>query len=185
MLLAAMGTACGGGAGTTLAERRRPSVRGRTVAPPPNPSLAFAAPAVIDRGDDYAAIAGSLMLYGRWLEWHHLDPALVPRAYQRGSPPERVVSKDVHEMRRIGAHVVEVDGAPLELTVISVTPNVVSLRMTEHLAHREAVAADGSILARDRARTEQYLISIARAHGEAPWRVNVAERMHAKVEVQL
>jgi hypothetical protein len=89
------------------------------------------------------------------------------------------------EGRRAGAHVVEVDSAPMELAVISVTRNVVSLRLTEHLARREAIAADGRVLRRDRARTELHTISIARSKPTAPWRVNLDEPARPNVEVQL
>jgi hypothetical protein len=142
-------------------------------------------PSIIDRGDDFVAVAGSLVLYVRWLEWHHPDPALVPRAYQLGSPPERVASKHVRELRRIGAHIVEVDAAPFELTIISVTENVVSLRLTERLSHRELIAANGRVLARDKERVEQYTVSIARSNDATPWRVHLVERRSPKIEVQL
>ena len=38
------------------------------------------APIIEDRGADPIAIARSLLDYGRWLEWHHPDAALVARA---------------------------------------------------------------------------------------------------------
>lgn len=154
MLLASMGTACGGGAGTN-------SAAGRSTAPRSAPAsttttATTAARKVIDRGDDYVAIARSLLLFDRWFE-----------------------------RRRTGAHVVEVDRAPMDLAVISVMRNVVSLRVTEHLARREAIAADGRILARDRARNELHMISIARSTSAAAWRVNLNEPMRAIAEVQL
>ena len=140
---------------------------------------------MIDRGSDFVAVASSLVLYVRWLEWHHADPALVKRAYQLASPPERVASKHVTELRRIGAHIVEADAAPFEFTIISVTENVVSLLLTEHLSHRELIASSGRVLARDKARIERYTVSIARANDAAPWRVNLVERKSPRIEVQL
>lgn len=157
MLLAAMGTACGGGAGTN--SMLRDSTAHRSAGPSTTTTstiVAMPAPKVIDRGNDFVAVARSLLLFDRWVEG-----------------------------RRTGAHVVEVDSAPFELTVHSERRNVVTLLLTEHLAHREAIAADGSILARDATRTEQYVISIARANEKSPWRVNLVERVHAKTEVQL
>jgi hypothetical protein len=183
MLLAAMGTACGGGAGTPS------TVEHSTGRPGPSTTTArvrlLSQPNVIDRGDDFAAIAGSLVLFVRWLEWHNPDPALVERAYQPGSPPERVASERVTELRRTGAHIVEADCAPFDLAIISVKPNVVSLRLTEHLSHRELVDSNGRVLARDGARTEHYVVSIARWNAEAPWRVNLVERRSPRIEVQL
>ena len=191
MLLAAMGTACGGGAGTHSTVERTTRHPGgpastRAVALPSKLAAQLVAqPNVIDRGNDFVTVASSLVLFVRWLEWHHADPALVERAYQPGSPPERVASEHVKALLRTGEHIVEADGAPFELSVISVKENVVSLRLTEHLSHRERVAASGRVLARDGARTEHYVISIARSNHAAPWRVNLVERRSPKIEVQL
>lgn len=187
MLLAAMGTACGGGAGTSslgstvadpIAQRSAPATATTTA-------VALAQPKVVDHGDDLVAIASSLVLFGRWMEWHNPDPKLVARVYDVGSPAERVVSKYVTEMHRTGAHVVEVDDAPFELTVFSRTRSVVSLLLTEHLAHREAMAAGGRVLARDPKRIEQYVISLVRRHSGAAWRMNRFELRHRRFEVQL
>jgi len=183
MLLAAMGTACGGGAGT------HSTVEHSTGRPSPPSTTTrvtlLAQPTVIDRGDDFAAIAGSLVLFVRWLEWHNPDAALVARAYQLGSSPERVASEHVRELRRTGAHIVEADRAPFDFAIISVKPNVVSLGLTEHLSHRELVSSSGRVLARDGARTEHYVVSIARWNADAPWRVNLVARRLPKIEVQL
>jgi hypothetical protein len=190
ILLAAMGTACGGGTGTSssgstvvgpTARRSAPATSTTTA----TTTAALAPPKVVDHGDDSVAIASSLLLFGRWMKWHDPDPKLVARVYDVGSPAERVVSKDVTEMHRIGAHVVEVDDAPFELTVYSKTRNVVSLLLTEHLAHREAVAADGRVLARDPKRIEQHVISLVRPRSGAAWRMNRFELRHARFEVQL
>ena len=186
MLLAATGAACGGGATeNSTARSSAPEPSGANARSTSKPAVHRAPPPVIDRGTDFVGITRSLVLYVRWLEWHHPDPSLVERVYQLGSPAERVASKHVTELRRIGAHIVEADTAPFELAVISVTPNVVSLRLTEHLSHRELIAASGRVLARDRARVEQYTVSIARANGAAPWRVNLVERKSPRIEVQL
>ena len=144
-----------------------------------------APPKVVDHGDDFVGIVTSLVLFARWMEWHNPDPALVARVFDIGSPAERVASKRVAEMHRVGAHVVEVDDAPFELTVSSTTRNAVSLRLTEHLAHREAVASGGRVLARDPKRIERYVISLVRSHSGAAWRVNLFELQHPRIEVQL
>ena len=125
------------------------------------------------------------MLYGRWLAWHHPDPALVARAYQVGSPPGRVVSRYLTGLRRIGSHIVEVDREPLQLAIISTTPNAVSFRLTEHLAHRELIAASGRVVEHDAPATEHYVISIMRFASDRPWRLNLVEKQRPKLEVQL
>ena len=142
-------------------------------------------PSVIDRGIDVAAVARSLLEYGRWIKWYDPDPALVARAYQPGSPPELITSKYVRELRRIGAHIVEVDRAPFEFEIISLLPNVVSFRLTEHLAHRELISASGKVLERDPQRSEQYVISMMRASVGEPWRLNLVELRNRRIEVQL
>jgi hypothetical protein len=188
MLLAAMGTACGGGAGTSSIDSTAASSSAHRSAPgttTTKTTAMVAPPKVVDHGDDFVAIASSLVLFGRWMEWHNPDPALVARVYDVGSPAERVASKYVVEMHRVGAHVVEVDDAPFEITVSSQTRNAVSLRLTEHLARREAVAAGGRVLARDPKRIERYVISLVRRHSGAAWRMNLFERQHRKIEVQL
>ena len=178
-----MGTACGGGAGTHSTVEHS---TGRNSAPSSTTRVSLRSqPNVIDRGDDFVAVASSLVLFVRWLEWRNPDPALVERAYQLGSPPGRVAAEHVTELRRTGAHIVEADRAPFDLAIISVKPNVVSLRLTEYLSHRELVNSSGRVLARDGARTEHYLVSIARWNADAPWRVNLVERRSPKIEVQL
>jgi hypothetical protein len=162
-----------------------PEPRRSIAFPSSKPAVDLARPLVIDRGSDFVAVASSLVLFVRWLEWHHPDPALVKRAYQLGSPPERVASKHVTELRRTGAHIVEADAAPFEFTIISVTENVVSLRLTEHLSRRELIASSGRVIARDKARIERYTVSIARSNDAAPWRVNLVERKSPRIEVQL
>jgi hypothetical protein len=159
-----------------------PTTRLRDTAPSGDGS---AAPKVVDRGAGSVAIARSLLLYGRWLEWHDPDPALVQRAYAAGSPPARVVDHDVVMLRRTGRRLIEVDRAPLDLTIISATPNVVSFRLTEQLAHRELVDANGRVIGRNPATTEHYLISIMRFAPDAPWRVNLVQLQGPKIEVQL
>ena len=73
MLLAAMGTACGGGATHHSTSPVITAVHRVASAP----VKAVAPPAIIDRGGDHVAIARSLLLFGRWLEWHPPDPASV------------------------------------------------------------------------------------------------------------
>jgi hypothetical protein len=181
-----MGAACGGGAtGNSTVTSSAPELKRSSALPSSKPVVGLAPPEVIDGGSDFAAVASSLVRFVRWLEWHHPDPALVRRAYQLGSPPERVASKHVAELRRTGAHIVEADAAPFEFRIISVTENVVSLRLTEHLSHRELIASTGRVLARDKARIEQYTVSIARSNGTSPWRVNFVERKPPRIEVQL
>lgn len=155
--------------------RTAPVIRTRRI-PQPN---------VVDRGSDFVAVARSLVLFSRWIGSTNPDPALVGRVFQSGTPAERSASSQARELRRDGERIVVVDRVPLELAVISITPNVVSLSVTEHLAHRELVAADGRILDSIPARTEHLVVSIMRASSEFPWRVNLFDWAAPKIEVQL
>jgi hypothetical protein len=198
VLVVAIGTACGGGGGVQPAahERvsptRRPAASGSVRAPSTRvqpvgvePPRVLPAPNVIDRGTDYAAIAGSLLVFGRWLEGRNPDPALVERAYQLDSPPGRFVASQLEGLRRIGARVVEVDRKPFRFTTTSITGNVVTLRLTEYLAHRDLVDAHGRVLQRDPTRTEYYEVSIRRTTAATAWRLNVVDARPADIEVQL
>ena len=60
-----------------------------------------------------------------------------------------------------------------------------SVRLTEHLAHRDVVDATGRLVDRQSAATEHYRASIVRSYAGAPWRVNLVERDGPRIEVQL
>ena len=194
----AIGTACGGGGGVKPAahdrtsQTRRPAAPGAVPAPSTSarpvraePPRALPAPIVIDHGTDYPAIAGSLLVFGRWLEGRNPDPALVERAYQLDSAPGRFVASQLEGLRRVGARVVEVDRRPFRFTTTSITGNVVTLRLTEYLAHRELVDAHGRVLRRDPTRTEYYEVSIRRTTAAAAWLLNMVDARPADIEVQL
>jgi hypothetical protein len=196
LLVALLGTACSGGGETKSTAIA--SVPGATVAavapgdsrPAPThgsttTTTIAAAPLVIDRGRDVGEVARSLLRYGRFLEWHRPEAALVDRAYETGGPLARLIAKQVATLRRNRWHIVEVDSAPFELATVSRLPNVVTFRMTEHLAHREVLAADGRVVAHDGARTEHYAVTIMRFASDQPWRLALVDRRTADVEVQL
>lgn len=188
MLLAAfgatMGVACGGGGGVHSAARPRAPQARNSVAPAALAWPVLPKPTVIDRGSDFVAISGSLLRFGRWLAYEP-DPALVERAYELDSAVGRVVSRNLETMHRTGERIAQVDRKPSELDVTAVTRNVVTLRLTEYLAHRELVDASGRVEERDETRTELYNVSIRRTSDQAPWRLNLVERQGPKIEVQL
>jgi hypothetical protein len=186
MLVALTGSACSGGEEQSRQRARRAT---RAVhanrAVPATTADAVAPPRVVDRGADHVAIARSLVEYGRWLEWHHPDPALVERAYAPAGTLGRNMQAAVAEMRRTSEHVVEVDAAPLAFVVLSERPNVVSFRLTERLAHRERVDGAKRVLQHAGPGVEHYVVSIMRFGPEAPWRLNFVEREGPPIEVQL
>ena len=194
MLVAALGTACGGGGAENKdvhprATEPRPAVAARsrsaTSATRLPASRAEAPPAVVDHGEDVRAITLSLLDFGRWLEWHRPEPALVELAYARGSELARGIATVVARLRRTGEHIVEVDTDPYELRVVSRHANVVSWRVTEHRARRELVTADGHVLLHVGPGTVEYVVMIVRAAVSAPWRLLVTERTGPLIEVQL
>ncbi len=206
LLVTALGTACGGG-GTNkdvhprATEPRRgtaprpesittaPAVTGMT-GPPSVVSAGFgfddvSPPRVVDRGRDLFAIAGSLLLYGRWLDQHRPDPVLTTHAYLVGSSMARDVAADLARSRRARVRVVEVDDRPFQFRTLSALANVFSLELTEHLAQRERVSLQGRVLDRVGRATESYLIVVKRFGPGFPWRLMDVERKGRPIEVQL
>jgi hypothetical protein len=201
--LVALGAACGGGPQHQVAAQPRALPTITSVAPsvaPPLPASASAitphprsnapidrtpAPVIVDRGTDHVAIADSLIKYGRWLEWHHPDAALVPRAYARGSKLARTISADVAQMIRAQVRITEVDSAPMRYVVLSRLPNVVSFRQTEQLERRDLVDVRGRVVQHFGAATEHYIVSIMRFGPNSPWRLNDVDYQRPPVEVQL
>ena len=153
----------------------------------PAPGLADGVPAprVTEAGDDRVAIARSLVEYGRWLEWHDPDPALVDHAYAPDSALANSMTKAIVELRSRRERIQEVDRSPLEFEVVSALPNAVSFRLTEHLARLDLVSATGGLVDHVGARTERYIVIIMRFRADAPWRLLVVERRRLPVEVQL
>jgi hypothetical protein len=172
-------TACGNATGGDRATR--------TVARPdlPMSSSVTSPAAVTDRGRDYAGIARSLLLYGRRLEVRCPDATLVDRAYAWGSELERSMVAVCHAMHREHRYIVEVDRAPLHLTVVSVRGNAVSFRLVEQLDHRELVDRRGRVLERVGPATETYAVSIMRFTARDPWRLDDVHRVGPRFEVRL
>ena len=159
------------------------------TAPPRGAATGFAdgvpSPAVVDRGGAHVAIAQSLAEYGRWLEWHDPDPALVDRAYAPNSALARNMKRHLGELRGVRRRVQEVDGAPLDFEVVSRLANVVSFRVTEHLLRRAVVDAEGRTFDHAGSATEHYLVLIGRFSRDAPWRLVVVQPQIPPIEVQL
>jgi hypothetical protein len=169
-------------AGSTTSTAPRPNRPRPTIS---STSDGVAPPSVLDRGTDHVAIARSLALYGRWLEWHDPDPRLVDRAYAPGSAFARDMSRTVTEMTRLRERIEEVDRAPLGFVVVSERANVVSFRLTEQLASRDLVRVDGRPLRHAGPATEHYVVIVTRVAADAPWRLLVIERQSPPIEVQL
>ena len=140
---------------------------------------------VVDRGANDVEVARSLLLFGRWLEAEHPDPALVDRAFAWGGDLARRVGADVATLERTGRRIVEVDRAPFEFVVVSRLSNVVSFRVTEHLDHRDLVDARGRVLDHVGPATERYVVLIHRFSPEDPWRLGTVNRLPPDVEVVL
>jgi hypothetical protein len=208
VLVFALGAACGGGGGEKTTGRARAAGRGRvttarpgstttTTTTPTTPSTdtgkpvarpasdGVSPPAVVDRGTDSVAVARSLAEYGRWLEWHDPDPALVDRAYTSGSELANNMVRTVVEMRRVRKRVQEVDRAPLDFVVVSELANVVSFRVTERLARRDVVDLAGHTLRHAGPAIERYVVIMMRPETDAAWRLLTVERRGPPIEVRL
>ena len=135
VLVAVLCAACGGGGETRQRSRHAPrrramrsSARAQPISTPAAPATTttttaaprrapgFAdgvpAPHVVDRGRDYVAIARSLVAYGRWLEWHDPDPALVDARTQQLSDLAQGMARPSCELHSRREHIEEVDAAP-------------------------------------------------------------------------
>jgi hypothetical protein len=185
--------ACGGGGASSSVSRAAPRATRPTVtvtAPTtttsiPTSTTVVAIPTVVDRGADDIEVVRSLLLFGRWLEAEHPDPALVDRAFAWGGDLSRSVGRDVATLERTGRRIIEVDAAPLEFVVVSRLANVVSFRVTEHLDHRDLVDARGRVLDRIGPATEHYVVLIHRFSPDEPWRLGTIDRLPPNVEVEL
>ncbi len=201
MLVFALGAACGGGGGEKTTGRARAAERGRVTTARPGSTTTpstdtgkpvarpasdgVSPPAVVDRGTDSVAVARSLAEYGRWLEWHDPDPALVDRAYTSGSELANNMVRTVVEMRRVRKRVQEVDRAPLDFVVVSELANVVSFRVTERLARRDVVDLAGHTLRHAGPAIERYVVIMMRPETDAAWRLLTVERRGPPIEVRL
>jgi len=191
--LLVMPAACGGGGASSRESRAAPRATRPTVTAStptsttsiPTTTTVVAIPTVVDRGADDIEVVRSLLLFGRWLEAEHPDPALVDRAFAWGGDLSRSVGTDVATLERTGRRIIEVDTAPLEFVVVSRLPNVVSFRVTEHLDHRDLVDAHGRVLDHVDAATEHYVVLIHRFSPDEPWRLGTIDRLPPDVEVQL
>ena len=106
VLVVALGTACGGGGGENRTDVPRAvphdvgvprSVSTTSIFPYASASAdsdGVPPPVVVERGTDGAAIARSLLEYGRWLARHDPDPALVENGVRAGSVLARNVARD-------------------------------------------------------------------------------------------
>ena len=186
--------ACGGGGAGSPVSRAAPRATQPAATTPTTPAIAsttstttrvVAGPPIVDRGADVVEVARSLLLFGRWLEAEHPDPALVDRAFAWEGNLARSVGADVATLERTGRRIIEVDAAPLEFVVVSRLPNVVSFRLTEHLDHRDLVDARGRVLDHVGPATERYVVLIHRFSPDEPWRLSGVDRMAPDVEIQL
>jgi len=186
--------ACGGGGASSPEPRAAPratrptattTTAVTTTTTVSTTTSVVAVPRIVDRGANEVEVARSLLLFGRWLEAEHPDPALVDRAFAWEGDLARRVGADVTELARTGRRIIEVDAAPFEFEVVSRLPNVVSFRVTEHLDHRDLVDAHGRVLDHVGPATEHYVVLIHRFSPDEPWRLGTVNRMPTDVEVAL
>jgi hypothetical protein len=177
--------ACGGGGASSPVSRAAPRATPPTTTSIPTSTTVVAIPTVVDRSVDDIEVVRSLLLFGRWLEAEHPDPALVDRAFAWGGDLARTVGTEVATLEHTGRRIIEVDAAPLGFVVVSRLPNVVSFRVTEHLDHRDLVDAHGGVLDHIGPATEHYVVLIHRFAPDEPWRLGTIDRLPPNVEVEL
>jgi hypothetical protein len=131
------------------------------------------APALLQVGSDYPAIAISLQRYTAWLEAHSVNVSLVGRVAAPGSKFERALRHDVSDLRRFDRRLFEVETAPPEAELIDAhTADAVTLRFRQHLDRQVIVDESGRpvserLLTRP---TTDYFILLTRT-ASSPWRL--------------
>ena len=88
-------------------------------------------------------------------------------------------------MRRVRKRVRRSIAAPLDFVVVSELTNVVSFRVTEHLARRDVVDLAGHTIRHAGPATEHYVVIIMRPEPDSAWRLLTVERRGPPIEVQL
>ena len=190
VLVVALGAACGGGGGASRTRARH--ARGRRLAPvarrAPGPTTTAAdgagrragrvPTACRRRPSSIAAPTTSrsrarCVEYGRWLEWHHPDPALVDRAYAPGSELARDMARDGRRDARARERIAEVDARRSTSSCVS----TLAERRVVPASPSTSRAATSSTPAGARSgtsgpATEHYVVSIMRFAADAPWRLN-------------
>src|SRR5439155_422836 len=83
-----------------------PATKPTTTTGIPTTTTVVAIPTVVDRGADDVEVVRSLLLFGRWLEAEHPDPALVDRAFAWGGDLWRSVGPAVATLERAGPLVI-------------------------------------------------------------------------------
>ena len=126
-----------------------PTTAKRTATAKPDDGFAgdtVAAPKITNTGTDYAAIVASLARYGSWLDAHHPDPALVDRMVATGSDLHNRLAVQLTQLRHDHVRLVETDGdQPTKYTIISVTPDAISVRLVQDIRSVATVNAAGAV----------------------------------------
>jgi hypothetical protein len=116
-----------------------------TVAQPYSFEPAPTPPPLLNTGTDYVAIARSLLEYSNWLLAHRPDDRLIDNIAAEGSSAHDSLKHDFPILRRTGRRMFETTNGPDEITVVSVTDNVVSLRDRQFLLQQTIVDASGTV----------------------------------------
>ena len=137
------------------------------VAPPP----------LIETGTDYAAILTSQLEYANWIAEHDVDTSHIANVAAPGSPWETALRADVRELQHHHAHFDERYDGPAHIALVSVLPDVVSARYTQHLTRQAWIDARGNTtnVTIPTAPTTSYIVVMARV-GPAGWRLVSLDR---------
>ena len=127
-----------------------------TTPPPYSFDGSVPPPALINTGDDYAAIFESLDAYGGWLLAHNPDAELAREAYVQGTSAYERLQSSISNAIENDLRLVDVRDAT-EVEVVDVALPIVSLRVVENGERFQAFA-----VRRDTRRRGSRLQSLAR-----------------------
>ena len=140
------------------------------VRPAPGYADTTPPPAIRATGSDYPAIAQSLLTYKDWLFAHHPDPALAGQVFQQGTAIYGSRVADITTVRNLRRRVDSVD-LRLSFTVVTVRPDLVTLRMLETLVADQWFDQQHRVVRTDPYPVPNHYIVIMTNDGSGRWRI--------------
>jgi len=155
---------------TTARPVAKPGASVGAVRPAPGYTDTTPPPAIRATGSDYPAIARSLLSYKDWLFAHHPDPALAGQVFQQGTAIYGSRVADITTVRNLRRRIDSVD-LRLRFTVVTVRPDLVTMRMLETLVADEWFDQHHRVVRTDPYPVPNHYIVILTHDGGGRWRI--------------
>lgn len=155
-----------------------------TTMPPYSFDGSVPAPELVNTGDDYEAIAKSLLGYIAWLKRHNPDPELLDEVIVNGTDVYRRARDNIAALMDQGFRYYDVD-QQFEVDVVTVDGDRVSCLVGEQLAAEQLIDSEGRVLEerRSQGRREEVLLLMRGATGR--WRIAAITPSTRNAEVRL